>query len=112
MSQSALVVYEEYASAQEKHAAQKGATRGQPTGKARGYIFVAPGTWHGRHHDQLECVSSVTDVEPGDDDPRGRLGSGSASIGYLREKCRRIGGCHLPPKWRERWNYYRTPEEA
>lgn len=102
-------VYEDYASPAEKRAAQKGAKLGKPTGKARGYIFV----FNENGTNGSGCygaVAGVMDVEPGCDDPKGNLGSTNVSMCYLRTRCRRVGGCHLPPKWKSRWDYYRTPE--
>lgn len=104
-----MQVFEDYASPAEKRAAQKGAKLGKPTGKARGYIFVFnENGWTPTGN--RDCVASVFDVEPGCDDPKGNLCSTGVSQEYLRTRCRRVGGCHLPPKWKERWNYYRTPE--
>jgi hypothetical protein len=102
-------VYEDYASPAEKRNAQKGAKRGQPSGKARGYIFVFDENGV-NGSGCYDAVASVFDVEPGCDDPKGNLASTGVSIDYLRTRCRKVGGCHLPPKWKERWNYYRTPE--
>lgn len=105
-------VYEEYKSAAEKRQAQNASRplrRMRPTGKARGYIFVFDenGVNGSGNYD---AVASVFDVEPGDDDPRGNLASTGVSIYHLRTCCRAVGGIHLPPKWKERWEYYRTPE--
>jgi hypothetical protein len=105
-----MTVYEVYASAKEKRFAQRGAKLGKPTGKASGYIFVYNES-RGYGSGNCDAIASVFDVDPGDDNPRGNLGSTSVELYFLREKCRRIGGCRLPPKWKERWEYYRKPWE-
>lgn len=102
-------VYEEYASAAEKRDAQRGAKRGKPTGKSNGYLFVV--NENGRNSEgDLDAIVSVTEYEAGNTDPRGMLGSSGVGVIYLRTNCRRIGAKYLPPKWKRRYDYCRTPE--
>lgn len=103
-----MTVYEEYKSPAEKRAAQKGAKRGKPTGMSRGFIFVMDK--RSNCSGNLDIIASFHDMEPGCKDPDGSLGCVSASHEYVRTHCRRVGGCHLPQLWREKWNYFRTPE--
>lgn len=104
-----LDVYEDYASAAEKKAAQSGAQRGVPTGKSRGYIFVYRGEFSG--NGEANAIASYRDVEPGDDDPKDELGFTNISVEHLRKRCRKVSGCHLPPKWKACWDYYRKDDE-
>ena len=103
-------VYEEYQSAKEKRQAQRGAKPGKPTGKARGYCFVFDenGRTPQGHYD---CRGPVYFTEPGaTPDACGMAGS-TCSPEFLRERCRRVGGKHLPKAWRNLWEEYRRPDE-
>ena len=101
-----ITVFEEYASDKEKRAAQKGAKRGKPTGKARGYFFAF--TCNGWVNGSIDGVGSVFDVQPGG--PPQAMGSCSSSRAHLRERCRRVGARHLPPEWKKEYDHYRKED--
>ena len=68
MPQPKVYIYEEYNSPKAKRTAQKGATRGQPTGKGRGFIFVFD-RWATYYSAGVRCVEGVASVfrlDPGE----------------------------------------------
>lgn len=93
-------IYEEYKTPQDKRRAQVGAKRGQPTGKARGYILVwdDDGFWGAGHEYCYNALGSICELEEGEA-PR-MIGHVTPSHGYLGEKCRRVGREHMPREWR------------
>lgn len=102
-----MIVYEEYASPAEKRQAQKGAKRGKPTGKARGYFFAF--NENGRERDGgWGGMGCVYEGQPGSTDTR--MAGTAASPDYLAKNCRRVGGHHLPKPWRALWDEYRKPD--
>lgn len=105
-----MIVYEEYATPAEKRAAQIGAKRGKPTGKARGYFFAfnengrtGDGGYEGRGQVYGGQQPGSTDI---------RMAGTSASAQYLQTCCRRVGGRHLPKPWKTLWESYRAPVEG
>jgi hypothetical protein len=92
-------VYEEYDTPQEKRQAQIGASRGKPTGKARGYMFTF------QYRGEIQAFAPVFKLEPGAGIPRA-AGGGVFVCGcqpshdYIRQNCRAVGLCHLPDDWR------------
>lgn len=90
-----MICYEEYGSPKEKQAAKKGAKRGHPTGKAKGYLLadlddISPdGT--------IGAVSSIFDLWAG----YGVIGLAYISVSrdYLRKNCRRVGRNYIPEDW-------------
>jgi hypothetical protein len=91
-------VYEEYATAKDKHKAQRGATRAQPTGKAKSFVFVYPSTdgkmWG------VGCLSLYENL-PEVVDPNTVYSMADSEIAwqFLHQQCRRIGKKYLPPAW-------------
>jgi len=101
-------VYEEYETPAEKKQAQRGAKRGKPTGKARGYFFAFTENgiyWSGGRAMQ-EGVGSVFYCEPGDGPDEAGRATTSASCDWLRENCRYVGAKHLPAAWRKVYAWY------
>lgn len=94
-----LNVYEQYESAKEKREAQKGAKRGKPTGKARGYIFVFDENGM-NSRGFYDASATLFDIEPG--------GTG-VSLDYLRANCRKVGGIYLKGGWKKAWERWRKP---
>lgn len=106
-------VYEEYQDAKEKRAAQVGAKRGTPTGKARGYcvVFNENGVRFYNTGKDLQWDGAGTVF---DDTPQGctvMQAGGTASTGisvsYLREKCRRVAFNKLPGDWKRHLGQYK-----
>lgn len=88
-------VYEEYANAAEKRRAQRGATPRKPTGKARGYVFLDPPE-KGFEGEGLFGWGNIQEEEPGNTSLNGLVSTG-LSWKHLRECCRRVAVCYLPP---------------
>lgn len=99
-----MLVYEEYKNPAQKRAAQKGAKRGKPTGKAPAFIFVYHENGVGPRG-MVEATVAIYDPPTPDN-----LAGTSVSRDYLRTQCRRVGAKHLPPAWRKRYDYYRKPD--
>ena len=96
-------VYEEYESAKEKRAAQNGAKRMKPTGKARAYLLVVPE--NGRNSQgHYEGVGTVFDQPPGAEDTR--LASTAINLDFLRENCRIVGRRYLPDQWKRAFAHW------
>jgi len=89
-------VYEEYATPQEKRAAQRGAERGKVTGKARGYLVVTEQMGIENCHALGELLSGS---QPGD----GPQVICNIVVGrdHLAAKCRRVGFGSLPEEWKQ-----------
>ena len=107
MPEPKVYVYEEYATPKAKRAAQKGASRGKPTGIGCGFIFVFDRT--PSFLSAVACVEAVASVfrlDPGD--PPRRPGYGGwfvntchVSLEHLSSRCRRVGLKHLTGEWKE-----------
>jgi hypothetical protein len=94
-----IYVYEEYKDTKEKRQAQKGASRGVPTGKARGYAFVF--ACNGMYGNMMwEGMAPVFYLLPGSTDTSSMASTGM-SWGYLRSQCRRIGKKYLTGNWKK-----------
>ena len=98
-----LICYETYDFPRAKRAAQKGAKRGKPTGKANDYQLVDTTDRTTRGHG---AIAPVYHQEPGED----CHGLAYTSVGweYLATRCRRIGRCHLPTNWAKAFRRYLT----
>lgn len=98
--------YEEYESTKEKRQATKnGCKRSKPTGKARGYLLTdGNGSTSSAQGSMFGVVSSVFDVAPGG--PPVSLCFCTASLNYIRDNCRLVGRCHLPPEWKKAFDRY------
>ena len=101
-------VYEQYESAKEKREAQKGAKRGKPTGKARGYIFVFDENGM-NSRGFYDASATLFDIEPGGAFPSTGMGGTGVSLDYLRANCRKVGGIYLKGGWKKAWERWRKP---
>jgi len=97
-------VYEDYQDAAEKHRAQRGARRGRPTGKARGYVFILFD--EGGH---LSGTAPIFLLDPGSDAVHTMTTTG-VSQDYLRPNGRRVGKKYLPKVWADYLKHLETPE--
>lgn len=98
-------VYEEYANAAEKRQAQRGAKRGRPTGKARGYCIVFDENGMFGSPPQYDSVSGVYHTEPGEINTA--VASCGVGLNWLRTCARRVGAAYLPKAWKAVYQQYR-----
>lgn len=97
-------VYEEYKNPKEKRQAQKGAKRGKPTGKARGYAFIFDenGSFISSGTPCYEGLAPLMETEQGASLKECPLACTNIAHEYLRENCRRVGIKHLPADWKSK----------
>lgn len=92
-------VYEEYDSPQEKRKAQKGASRGQATGLARGYLLVFEEDGWAGQSGVYNAFGSLLKLAPGDNPVI--IGHVTPHVDFLRGHCRRIGFDAMPKSWQK-----------
>jgi hypothetical protein len=96
-------VYEEYASAHDKRAAQRGARRGAATGKAKGYVLVFDENGHGLSRGEVvywDALGELFTPEHDSGNPPRCITDCTPAWNYLREKCRRVGFESIPADWK------------
>ena len=98
-------IYEEYETPVEKKRAQRGAKRGHPTGKARGYCIIFPengrcgrGFWDG--------VGATFFGDPGCRPHQAPMSGSGIAPEYLARDCRRVAVKYLNRDWRAVWDFY------
>jgi hypothetical protein len=92
-------VYEEYDSPQEKRKAQKGASRGQSTGLARGYLLVFEEDGWAGQAGVYNALGSLLKLSPGDNPVM--IGHVTPHVHFLSERCRRVGFDAMPKSWQK-----------